>query len=94
MMALSLLPILLYLCRLSGFTLQSVQPSPFWENFLRFIPISVFTALVVSALYQETDTSGVKIVALAAAGLVIWRTRRFTLSVLVGFMVLWLLEMF
>lgn len=92
MMTLPLLPILaalLYLCRLSGFMLQSIQPSPFWQQFLRFVPITVFTALIVLSLYNEMDTLGVKSMALAAAGLVVWRTRRFTLSVLIGFVVLW-----
>jgi len=89
---LAILAALVYLCRLSGFALQAVQPLPFWEQFLRFVPISVFTALVVSSLYQQTELLGIKGVAMAMAGIVVWRTRRFSLSVLVGFVVLWLLS--
>ncbi len=86
----AVLAALVYLCRLGGFALQAAQTSPFWELFLRFVPISVFTTLVVSSLYQETGISGVKVMALGVAGLVVWRTRHVTLSMLVGFVVLWL----
>jgi|FLYN01.1.fsa_nt_gi branched-subunit amino acid transport protein len=95
MKALSLLPglaLVVYLCRWSGFELQAVRESLFWERFLRFAPISIMTALVVSSLYQETGLVGNRVVALALAGMVVWRTRKMGLSIVAGFVVLWLLS--
>ena len=75
--------------RYAGFTLKISQASPFWERFLRLIPISVFTALVVSGLYKDVDLLRPEIFALAIAGVVAWRTRQFGLSVISGLAALW-----
>jgi predicted branched-subunit amino acid permease len=90
-MPILLIAALVYLCRLSGFTLQSVNTSPFWEHFLRFVPISVFTALVVSSLYRDTSVLSVRVFALAITGLVAWRTRHLNWSILAGLATLWLI---
>ena len=75
--------------RYAGFALKISQTSPFWEHFLRFIPISIFTALVMSGLYKDTELLRPELVALAIAGVVAWRTRQFGLSVISGLVVLW-----
>ena len=77
--------------RLVAFTWKSEQMSASWERFLRFVPISVFTALVVSSLYRQPESLDVKLIALALAGIVIWRTKHFSLSIFVGLGALWLL---
>jgi branched-subunit amino acid transport protein len=85
-----LMAALIYLCRLSGFVLTRAN-SPLWNQGLRFVPLSVFTALVISALYKNSYALDVKLIALFIAGLVMLRTRRFSLSVGVGLCALWIL---
>jgi branched-subunit amino acid transport protein len=80
--------VILYLCRWSGFALNPAA-SPFWAAFLRFVPIAIFTALVVTPLAKHTGVPGAQLAALAAAGVVVRRTRQPGLSVLVGLGVLW-----
>ena len=80
-----------FVWRLAAFSLPSVPVSPFWEQFLRFVPITVFAALAVSSLYKEPAYLSLKFVALALAGIVVWRTRQFGLSVVLGLIVLWVL---
>lgn len=80
--------------RLVGFTLRVTQTAPFWEQFFRFIPIAIFTALAVSSLYKETELLSLKFIALAVGGGIAWRTRQFGLGVLSGLAVLWLLVLF
>ena len=82
---------LIFTYRFAGFAVNICRLSLFWERFLRFVPISVFAALVVSSLYKDNQTLGVKLVALAVAGMVMWRTRQLWLSILIGLGTLWLL---
>jgi branched-subunit amino acid transport protein len=81
---------LIVLCRLSGFVLPR-GTSPFWNQGLRFVPLSIFTALVISALYKDSRALDIKLIALLIAGVMMWRTRRFGLSVMVGLGILWVL---
>ncbi len=81
----------IYLCRFMGFTLKIPQASSFWTRFLHYIPIAIFAALVVSALYKDPNFLSSKLIAFAAAALVIGRTKHFGLSIVVGLCVLWLL---
>jgi branched-subunit amino acid transport protein len=81
--------VIIYLCRWSGFALNPASASPFWSAFLRYVPIAIFTALVVTPLTKNTGTLGPQVAALATAGLVARRTRQPGLSVLVGLGVLW-----
>jgi branched-subunit amino acid transport protein len=83
-----------FVWRYSGFTLKISQTSPFWERFLRFIPISIFTALVVSSLYKNSELLRPELFALVVAGMIAWRTRQFGLSVISGLVVLWGLAFF
>jgi branched-subunit amino acid transport protein len=78
--------------RLAAFTWKREQMSASWEQFLRFVPVSVFTALVVSSLYRQPEDLDVKLIALALSGIVIWRTKHFSLSIFVGLSALWLLS--
>ena len=78
--------------RLAALTWKRSQMSSSWEKFLRFVPISIFTALAVSSLYKSPDEFGTKLIALAIAGGVTWRTKHFSLSIFIGLGVLWLLS--
>lgn len=80
-----------FLLRLAGLTLPIRQFSPGWEQFFQLLPISIFAALIVSALYAQPDPLNLKIIALAVTGGVAWRTRQFGLCILVGLIVLWVL---
>ena len=82
---------LIFVWRFAGLTLKVPHTSPFWERFLSYIPISIFAALVVSALYTSSELLNLKIVALVVAGGVAWRTRQFGLGVVTGLAVLWIL---
>jgi branched-subunit amino acid transport protein len=79
-----------FLLRLAGLTMEIPQLSTVWEQLFRFVPISIFTALIVSSLYASPDLRNLKILALVVAGAVAWRTRQMGLSILVGLAILWM----
>jgi len=81
----------LYLCRGSGFALNLKSASPTWEAFLHFVPIAVFSALMLLALVRAPEFLNFKLLTLAFAGGVVWRTRQFGLAVIGGLGVLWIL---
>lgn len=78
-----------YLCRGSGFAFKLKSAS--WEQFFHYVPIAVFSALVVLSTTREPELLSFKLLALACAGFVMWRTRQFALAVVVGLGALWLL---
>jgi branched-subunit amino acid transport protein len=82
----------IYVVRISGFMLKTTTISPFWVQFLRFVPIAVFTAFVVSALYHDTSFLSGKMIAFAIAGVSLWRTKQFGLSVIIGLAIMFLLS--
>jgi branched-subunit amino acid transport protein len=84
-----LLAVTIFLCRFAGFTLKFSHPSPFWTQFLRFVPISLFAAIATSSFAKESNFLSARLIALAAAGGVMWRTKHFGLGILVGLAVLW-----
>lgn len=82
---------LVYACRLSGFAVSPQRTPPWWQEFLQYVPVAVFAALIVPGVIREPALSGPKVIALLAAGLVIWWTRRFSLAVLTGLGTLWII---
>src|SRR5260221_9356854 len=82
-----------FLWRFAGLILKIEHTSAFWERFLRYVPISIFTALVISSLYVAPELLPLKIVALVVAAVVMWRTRQFGLGVVVGWSTLLILNM-
>ena len=83
----------MYLVRSGGLVLASfwTAPAPLTRA-LRFVPISVFAALLVPALPGQEGEWMVRLVAGRCAGLVIWRTRRIAAGMLVGLITFWLLR--
>ena len=83
--------VLIYLCRYSGFTLTWLAASTRLARFLHFVPIAIFSALIVPSLISDPDLLERKVIALALAGIVIRRTRHFGLGIIVGLGLFWLL---
>lgn len=82
-----------YACRVSGFVLN-VQHTPAWmEQYLHFVPIAVFAALVVPSVIREPDLLSLKLAALLVAGVFVWRTRRFGVAIIVGMVFFWALTL-
>lgn len=69
--------------RYAGLSLHGIRLSPFWLAFLRFVPISVFAALVVPDVAGARDWP-VRLIACALAALVLWRLRALWLGLVVG----------
>lgn len=80
-----------FVWRLLGLTVPIAHRSAFLERFLHFVPISIFTALLISALYTAPELLPLKMAALVVAGVIAVRTRHFGLSMLVGMATLWIL---
>jgi branched-subunit amino acid transport protein len=83
-----------YVPRLGGIALNVAQIPPFWRRFLRYIPISVFAALIVPALPGEQGEVLIRLVAASMAGLVTWRTQQMWAGILVGMGAFWILRLF
>jgi branched-subunit amino acid transport protein len=56
------------------------------------VPIAVFTAFVISALYHDTSFLSGKMIAFAIASFSLWRTKQFGLSVIIGLAIMFLLS--
>ncbi|WP_272952833.1 AzlD domain-containing protein [Deinococcus alpinitundrae] len=80
-----------YAARLSGLSLGHLRLSAFWLAFLRFVPISVFAALIVPDVVNSADWPR-QLLACAVATLLLWRTRSLAWGIVGGFTVYWLLR--
>lgn len=78
-----------YPMRLLGLSLGRLQLPAFWLNFLKFVPISVFAALVVPDVLGSPEWAR-RVFASIAGGLLMWRTRNLALGILGGFAAYWL----
>ncbi len=83
--------VIVFLCRLSGFAFTRLASSKLLAQFLHFVPIAIFSALIVPSVLREPDLLTSKAIGLAIAGILIWRTRQFGIGVVVGFAVFWLM---
>jgi branched-subunit amino acid transport protein len=79
-----------YLCRaLFTVSVSRVQISPWWENYLTFIPFAVLTALITPYLLlpgpaMKLSLINPYILAGVATFIVSYRTRNLVISVMVG----------
>ncbi len=78
--------------RYLGLSLRGQLPA-FWLRFLRFVPVAVFTSLVVPEIQGTRGEGTIRIVAAILAGLVAWRTKQLWLTMVVGMVVFWLLRL-
>ncbi|NJM09173.1 AzlD domain-containing protein [Candidatus Gracilibacteria bacterium] len=71
---------------------------PWLSRWLSFVPVAVFTALVVPPLLIASDPSrmvvGPQLLAGLVGALVAWRTGNVLLTIAVGMATFWLLRMF
>ncbi|THF88648.1 AzlD domain-containing protein [Deinococcus sp. KSM4-11] len=77
-----------YPVRWLGLRLGGTRLPPFWLAFLRFVPVSVFAALVVPELLGTPEWPRRVVGALVGAALM-WRTRNLALGILGGFAAYW-----
>lgn len=77
-----------YPARLLGLSLGRLNLPPFWLAFLRFVPVSVFAALVVPDVLGSPEWAR-RIVGAVAGGLLMWRSRNLALGILGGFAAYW-----
>ena len=74
---------LTFAVRYAGLSLHGLKLSPFWLAFLRFVPVSVFAALVVPDVAGARDWP-LRVIACALAALALWRFKALWLGLLVG----------
>ncbi len=74
---------LTFAIRYAGLSLHALRLTPFWLAFLRFVPISVFSALVVPDVTGARDWP-LRALACALAALTLWRVGALWLGLLVG----------
>lgn len=77
-----------YLPRVTGLSLAQLRLPPFWTRYLQFVPVAVFTALVVPALPSPGETP-VRLFAAGVAALALWRFGTLWFGLLVGMVVFW-----
>jgi branched-subunit amino acid transport protein len=87
-----LMALVTYLPRLAGFVLSGREVSPFWLRFFRFVPISVFAALIFPALPGSSGEGSIRVLAATLAALAIWRLKNLWVGIVVGMSAFWLLR--
>jgi branched-subunit amino acid transport protein len=86
-----------YLCRaLFTVSVSRVRISPWWENYLAFIPFAVLTALVTPYILMPAPASDLSLInpwslAGALTFFAAYRTKNLIISVGVGMVVFWVL---
>lgn len=84
--------VLTYASRFVGLRFTGVELPPFWLAFLRFVPISVFAALVTPSLAGAAGEGAVRLLAAVLAAVLMWRTKQLWLGLLFGMGAFWLLR--
>ena len=84
--------VLTYATRWVGLRFTTLRLPPFWLDFLRFVPVAVFAALVVPSLSGPSGQTPARVLAAGAAALVLWRFQRMWLGLVVGLGAFWLLR--
>lgn len=85
--------------RLSFITFFSKREMPpFLLSTLRFVPLSVLSAIIFPALFLNANRlnlslSNARLIAGILAVLVAWRTKNVLLTIIVGMVALWLLQL-
>ena len=78
--------------RLIGLWLRTPLPA-FWMRFLRFVPMSVFAALVVPNLAGDRGEGPLRYLAAAIGALVAWKSKQLWAAILSGMVVFWVLRL-
>lgn len=77
-----------YAARFVGLSLGRLELPPFWLAFLRFVPVSVFAALIVPDVLGSPEWAR-RLIGAAVGGALLWRTRNLALGILGGFAAYW-----
>ncbi|MGI9252542.1 MAG: AzlD domain-containing protein [Thermomicrobiales bacterium] len=72
-----------YLTRITGFALVGKEIPPFFDRFLRMVPVAAFAALTAPDLVHGTSPPARIVAAIACAALIV-RTRKLWLGLLAG----------
>jgi len=89
---------LTFLTRLSFIALSGRwEAPPLFRSALRFVPIAVLTAIVVPELVMHTGTldlslTNARLLAGLLAILIAWRTRNTVLTIVIGMVAFWVLQ--
>ena len=77
--------------RLAGMLLSTPLP-PFWTRFVRFVPIAVFTALIIPSL-EGTNNQGLpRLLGAILCGFLAWRTKQLWIGLFAGMLGFWVLR--
>jgi branched-subunit amino acid transport protein len=80
-----------YALRLVGLMLRDVTLPAIWERALRFVPVALLTGLVVVGLNAQVSAEPWRLLALAAAAFMAYRTGKMWACILGGMVAYWLL---
>jgi branched-subunit amino acid transport protein len=89
-----------YLIRLSFIVLFGrVEPPMKLQRALRFVPPAVLSALLLPDVLYRSGTfslsvGNARLIAASVAALVAWRTKNTLLTIVIGMIVLWVLQVF
>jgi branched-subunit amino acid transport protein len=78
--------------RLLGLWMRAPLP-PFWMRFLRFVPVSVFAAIVVPNLAGDRGEWQIRSFAAVISAVIAWRSRQLWAAILAGMIAFWLLRL-
>lgn len=87
-----LMGVVTFVPRWLGLRLSGRAVPPFWLRFFNFVPLAVFPALIAPEVAGAGDETGIRLVALAAAALVLLRFRALWAGLLGGMAVFWILR--
>ena len=79
--------------RLLGLWLVRARVPGGIARFLRFVPVSVFAALIVPAVPGDGRDLLPRVLAVLAAAVAVWRTRQLWAAVAAGMLSFWLLRL-
>ena len=71
-----------------GLNLGHLRLPPFWLAFLRFVPVSVFAALIVPDVLSSAEWPQ-RLAGCVAGGWLMWRTGQLAAGILGGFAAYW-----
>ena len=81
-----------YSPRILGFLLADYKVSSFWKEFLNYVPIAVFAALIIPALASTPSEIDSRIPAAILTSLAIWKYKNLSLGIAVGMFSFWILR--
>lgn len=80
----------IYGLRLLGLVVPLDGVPAFWTRALRALPVALLAALVTSSRAGVASGEPGRVVALAVAGVVVWRSRRMWSAIVSGLAVYWI----